>query len=143
MQKIEENLETMIKLQKDAQAEMKADIQDLKGHQVGTTATVTAVVEALKETRTQMAVDKKDTDDKLRRFRESLILLDEAMDKPTPNTNSELPRQKIPRSTLPPEDNNMNVENDNNDDDSSATKNPNKNTAPRSDDEMTVAAGGN
>ena len=70
-----------------------------------------------------------------------MALLNQAMAKPK---NAESPRRKIRRPTLPPEDVNMNV-NEDSDETSDGAKNyhNNNNKAPRSDNEMTVAAGGN
>ena len=67
------------------------------------------------------------------------MLLDLAMDKPS---STESPRRKNPRPTLPPEQTNMSV-NNNSDEESYETVQPKPNTAPKSDDEMRVAAGGN
>jgi deoxyribodipyrimidine photolyase len=139
MQNIEENLETMILLQKQAQTEMR----DLQQHQAGTKAVLEAVVDSCAKNRTQIEEFKEETENTLMRFRESLALLDQAMAKPT---NAASPRRKIRRPTLPPEDADMYE-----DDDSDAASNGvqqhhhnNKNNkAPKSDDEMTVAAGGN
>ena len=140
MQKIEENIETIIKLQMETKAEMKAEMSEMKGHQEGTKQVIGAVVEAVNKNRKQIAADKKETDNTLKKFREALILLDKAMDKPS---NTESPRRKISRPTLPPEEANTDMGEDS-DGESQGSEYTTKSTnAPRSDDEMTVAAGGN
>jgi septal ring factor EnvC (AmiA/AmiB activator) len=143
MQKIEANLEIMIKLQQQTQIEMQEEMKDLKNHQTGTKAVLGAVVESCNKNQQQLEDHKKDTNNRLQKFRESLLLLDLAMDKPS---STKSPRRKNPRLTLPPEQTNMSVDN-NSDEESYGTVQPKPNTAPntapKSDDEMRVAAGGN
>jgi hypothetical protein len=62
------------------------------------------------------------------------------MDKPT---NKELPRRKIQQPTLPPKDVNMHGDEDSDDASYGTTNSLNNNRAPRSNNEMTAAAGGN
>ena len=126
----------MILLQKQAQTEMR----DLQEHQAGTKAVLEAVVNSCTKNRKQIEEYKEETDNTLLRFRESLALLDQAMAKPK---NTESPRRKIRRPTLPPEDANMHVNEDSDDASHGTVNSNNNNKAPRSNDEMTVAAGGN
>jgi hypothetical protein len=139
MQKIEANLEIMIKLQQQTQTEMQEEMKDLKNHQTGTKAVLEAVVESCSKNRQQLEDHKKDTDNRLQKFRESLLLLDLAMDKPS---STESPRRKNPRPTLPPEETSMSVD-DNSDEESDGNAQPKQTPAPKSDDQTRVAAGGN
>jgi hypothetical protein len=140
MQKIEENLEIMIQLQKRSQAEIQADINCVKEHQNVTKEILTTLGEEVSNNFKQIQKNKKDTDDTLKKFRAALALLDQAMDKPA---SKESPRRKIRRPTLPPEDVNMQGNEDSDDASYGSVNSFNSNKAPRSDDEMTVAAGGN
>ena len=142
MQKIEENLEIMIKLQHQAQTELKTEMLDLKQNQHGTNGVLEAVVKSCDRNRMQIASYKKETDNTLRQFRESLALLDQLM--PQQTNKNESPRRKIRRPTLPPEEPNMSVEENSDDEsDAPASSTNNSHQAPKSDDEMKVAAGGN
>ena len=142
MEKIEQNLELMIKLQQETKAEMHTELEIVKEQQHGTKAVLTMVIEECNTNRKQIAADKEETDDTLRIFRECLLRLDQAMDKPKSNQS---PRRKIARPTKPPEHANMSVT-ENSDDESFGTIQSHHtppNTAPRSDVEMRDVAGGN
>jgi hypothetical protein len=140
MQKIEENLEIMIQLQKRSQAEIQTDINCVKEHQNATKVILTTSGEEVSNNFQQIQENKKDTDNTLKKFQAALVLLDQAMDKPT---SKESPRRKIRRPTLPPKDINMHDDEDGDDESYGSVNSLNNNKAPRSDDEMTVAAGGN
>ena len=88
----------------------------------------------------QIKANKRETKNTLMKFRAALVLLDEAMDKPP---SKELPRRKIRQPTLPPKNANMKVDEDSDDASYGTVNSSNNNTALRSDNEMTVAAGGN
>ena len=130
----------MIKLQKKSQAEIQAKIQLVKENQNATKQVLKTVIEEVTNNFTQIQANKKETDNTLKMFRDALALLDKAMDKPSSNQS---PRRKILRPTLPPEEIYMSVEGNSDDDSYGTVQSQTPNNAPKSDDEMTVAAGGN
>ena len=130
----------MIQLQKRSQAEIHADINCVKEHQNATKEILTTLGEEVANNFQQIQKNKRDTDDTLKKFRAALVLLDQAMDK---SPSKELPRRKIRRPTLPPEGVNMQGDEDSDDASYGSVNSLNTNKAPRSDDKMTVAAGGN
>jgi hypothetical protein len=140
MKKIEENLEIMIQLQKRSQAEIQADINCVKEHQNVTKEILTTLGEEDSNNFKQIQKNKRDTDDTLKKFRAALVLLDQAMDKAA---SRESPRRKIRQPTLPPKDVNMQGDEDSDDASYGSVNSFNTNKAPRSNDEMTVATGGN
>ena len=97
-------------------------------------------MEAVEEQGMEAKQNKADTDDKLMQFGKSLALFDNMMNTP-PKQQNELPRQKMPRPSLPPEDNDMAIA-DESDGESDKSMHSN-NTAPKSDDKKKVVAGGN
>jgi hypothetical protein len=132
MQKLEEGMENMLKLQRESKEEFKTFKDE-------TVQRVTECVAAINTHTAQAKKDKKDTDNKLAQFRKSLALFDSMMAQS--QQEQESPPRKISRPTLPPEGDHMETTEDD-DDDSYATINS-QNQAPRSDDEMNAVAGGN
>jgi hypothetical protein len=74
-------------------------------------------------------------------FRKSIALFDSMMTTPK-QQQSDSPRCKMPRPSLPPEEDNMKIAKDSKEEQDSNNKTTN-NKAPKSDDKMKVAAGGN
>jgi hypothetical protein len=136
MRNIEKNIATMINIQQHAQGVIQEELQTIKNHQDATKEALEAVVEAVAMNQRHIQANKKETDNTLKMFRASLVLLDQAMDK---THSSESPPRKISRPTIPPEDHNMSNDN-NSDSDSFGSISTN---APKSDDKMKVVAGGN
>ena len=115
-------------------------MEKFKTFQGETIDTVHSIMEAVEEQGIEAKKSKKETDAKLKQFRSALALFDGMMN--NHQGRNESPRRKNPRPTIPPKDNNMNIAEQSNTKDSYASINSTT-TAPKSDDEMTVAAGGN
>jgi hypothetical protein len=127
MQKLEEGMENMLKLQRESKEEFKTFKEE-------TVQRVTKCVTAINTHTTQAKKD-----NKLAQFQKSLALFDSMMAQS--QQEQESPPRKISRPTIPPEgDYTRTTEDDDND--SYATLSS-QNQAPQSDDEMNVVAGGN
>ena len=74
-------------------------------------------------------------------FRKSIALFDSMMEKP--QQKSESPRRKMPRPSLPPEDQKMSTKEDSEEEQEYEDNSYTNNKAPKSDDKMKVVAGGN
>ena len=85
--------------------------------------------------------DNEDTDNKLTQFRKSIALFDSMMT-PTEQQQSESPRRKMSRPSLPPEEDKMTIEEDSEGEHEKGNKHTGNN-APKSDDKKEVVAGGN
>jgi hypothetical protein len=136
MQNIEESMKVMLSLQKKTTTEMEI----FKTFQGETIDTVHSIVEAVEEQGIEAKQNKKETDAKLKQFQSALALFDGMMNHP--QERKESPRRKNPRPSLPPKDIIMNIAEQSDAEESSTSINSNT-TAPKSGDEMKVAAGGN
>jgi hypothetical protein len=136
MQNIEESMKAMLTLQRETKTEM----EKFKTFQGETIETVHSIMEAVEEQGIEAKKSQKETDAKLKQFRSALALFDGMMN--NHQGRNESPRRKNPRPTIPPEDNDMNIAEQSDTEDSFASIHSTT-TAPKSDDEMTVAAGGN
>jgi hypothetical protein len=90
----------MMKLQQQTQTEMHTEMEIVKEQQHGTKAVLTMIIKECNNNRKQIKADKEETNNTLKMFRESLALLDRAMDKPKSN---QLPRRKIARPRNSPQ----------------------------------------
>jgi hypothetical protein len=88
MQKLEEGMENMLKLQRESKEEFKTFKDE-------TVQRVTECVAAINTHTAQAKKDKKDTDNKLAQFRKSLALFDSMMAH-NPNKNRNPHREKSP-----------------------------------------------
>ena len=137
MQNIEETLQEMLSLQKEAKVEMAK----FKDFQVKTINTVQSIMDGVESQGVEAKKNKEDTDNKLMQFRKSIALFDSMMTTPK-QQQSELLRRKMPRPSLPPEEDSMKIAEDSEEEHDNDNKNTN-NKAPKSNDKVRVVAGGN
>ena len=137
MQNIEETLQEMLSLQKEAKVEMAK----FKDFQIETIDTVQTIMDEVESQGIKAKKNKEDTDNKLMQFRKSIALFDSMMNTPT-QQQSESPRRKMPRPSLPPEEDNMKIAENSDEERDNDNINTNK-KAPKSDDKTKVVAGGN
>jgi hypothetical protein len=135
MQNIEETLQEMLNLQKEAKVEMTK----FKDFQVETIDAVQSIMDEVEAQGATAKKNKADTDDKLMQFRQSLALFDNMMN--DSKQQKESPPRKMSRPSLPPETIHMN--NAEESDEESDQSMHSTNTAPKSDDKTKVVAGGN
>ena len=138
MKRIEDHLEIMIRPQKRSQLETQEDIACIKSNQNTTKEILTTLGVEVNKNFKQIQEHKKESDNTLSKFRKALEALDEAMN----HQIKESPRRKIRRPTKPPEHATMDYEEDSDDASYGSFNSSNNNKAPRSDDEMKVAADG-
>jgi hypothetical protein len=137
MQNIEEMLQEMLSLQKEAKVEM-AKFKDFQTETIGT---VQSIMDKVKSQGVEAKRNKEDTNNKLMQFRKLIALFDSMMTT-AKQQQSESPRRKMPRPSLPPEEYNMKIAEDSEEEQDSDNKTT-INKAPKSDDKMKVVAGGN
>jgi hypothetical protein len=95
MQNIEETLQQVLSLQKEAKVEMSK----FKDFQTETIGTVQSIMDEVESQGAAAKRNKEDTDNKLMQFRKSIALFDSMMTTPT-QQQSESPRRKMPRPSL-------------------------------------------
>ena len=123
MQNIEETLQEMLSLQKEA----KVDMAKFKDFQIETIDTVQTIMDEVESQGIQAKKNQEDTDNKLMQFRKSIALFDSMMHEPKQKQQSESPRRKMPRPSLPPEEDSMKIAEDSKEE----QDNDNKNTKKR------------
>jgi hypothetical protein len=133
------NLEECIKTMLDAQERTHDKIVQVAEKNEQTNQAVCNLINTVNEHKKEDKKEKKEIRDMILAFRTSLAVADRMMDQMQENSYSKSPPRKIARPTLPPESQAEDAENS--DDDSAHTLT--SSNAPRSDDDSTVAAGGN